>query len=231
MASKEPSGQEVQANRRRGAIIGAAIATLALATLFIPGLDRIHSAGPANTGHDTLACLDCHLPAKGTFRQKIQARVHYWLGQRRTDVAVGQMPIDNHACIGCHERKVDNHAVDRFTEPRFDKVRLVLEATNCTGCHLEHNGRRVTVAATTCSLCHAGLLMRSDPLDVPHAKLVSQKQWDTCLGCHDFHGNHVRHVQTKLVDAISIANIEAYLAGGPSPYGTQRRFEARKTRP
>ena len=33
------------------------------------------AAHPANTGHDKLACTDCHKEAPGTLRQQLQAKV------------------------------------------------------------------------------------------------------------------------------------------------------------
>lgn len=66
--------------------------------------------------------------------------------------------------------------------------------------------------------------MKTDPLDVPHRELVAKGQWNTCLGCHDYHGNHKRLTQTKLQDAYAIKAIQDYLAGGPSPYGNDLKF-------
>ena len=47
---------------------------------------------------------------------------------------------------------------------------------------------------------------------------------DTCLGCHDYHGNHKRPTQTKLGDAYATKAILDYLAGGTSPYGNDLKF-------
>jgi hypothetical protein len=69
--------------------------------------------------------------------------------------------------------------------------------------------------------------LKRDPLDVSHRQLSAFGQWGTCLGCHDFHGNHRRITQTRVADAYSAAAITTYLAGGPSPYGYEIKFKAR----
>ena len=49
----------------------------------------------------------------------------------------------------------------------------------------------------------------------PHAR--RGQRWDTCLGCHDFHGNHgLSHRPARRRDRP--AAIQTYLDGGPSPY-------------
>lgn len=217
--------------RRIGFRLGLLIAVLALAVYFLPGMERWHSKGPANTGHEALGCVDCHLPALGTMRQQLQAKVQFWLGNRQSDVAVGHKPVGNKDCLACHARAADAHPVDRFAEPRFAAARQALGAATCAGCHLEHTGRRVTMAAAGCIHCHDDLVLKNDPVDTSHADLVKTGRWETCLGCHDFHGNFKRQEQTKLKDAYSPAVIETYLAGGASPYGNDRRFQARKQRP
>jgi hypothetical protein len=93
----------------------------------------------------------------------------------------------------------------------------------CQSCHGEHTGKKVIVETTYCVTCHSELKMESDPLDVPHSKLVQQKRWDTCLGCHDFHGNHQRVTQQKLSQALPPARIRQYFEGAQSPYGSKLR--------
>lgn len=70
--------------------------------------------------------------------------------------------------------------------------------------------------------------MKNDPLDIPHERLVQDARWDTCLGCHDFHGNHVRDAQEKLDQRFDVTRIRAYLNDAPSPYGDKKREEAKK---
>ena len=217
--------------RRIGFVVGGVLAVMALVLLVLPSADAWRSKGPANTGHSSLACEACHVSAPGTMRQQIQGKVHYWLNLRETDTAFGHHPVDNRDCIACHARAADDHPVDRFAEERFAPARRALAAHTCAGCHTEHTGRRVTMPATGCQHCHDKLALKNDPIDVPHAKLVADKNWQSCMGCHDFHGNVVRETPKRLKDARPPEAVEAYLAGGPSIYGTQRRFKARTQRP
>lgn len=88
---------------------------------------------------------------------------------------------------------------------------------------------RATVASPDyCQHCHEETQMKKDPLDISHETLVSTERWDTCLGCHDFHGNHVMEVPLRVHDATSPDLIQAYLRGGDSPYPAEKRYEARK---
>lgn len=217
--------------RRVGFLIGGVPAVIALLLFMLPGSDAWRSKGPANTGHSSVACEACHVSAPGSLRQQIQAKVHFRVGLRESDVAFGHKAVDNSDCLACHARAGDDHPVDRFAEERFAPARRALAAHTCSGCHTEHTGRRVTMPATGCQHCHDNLALKKDPLDVPHAKLVADKNWQSCLGCHDFHGNVVRETPKRLKDAISPQAVEAYLAGGAPIYGNQRRFEARTQRP
>ena len=81
--------------------------------------------------------------------------------------------------------------------------------------------------ATSCETCHQDLALKNDPLDVSHRDLIAKGQWTTCLGCHDYHGNHKRVPQHKLADAHTVKALQDYLAGGPSPYGNDLKFPAR----
>ena len=222
----------IRTNRFRGLLWGAPVALAALVTLFVPGLAWMHAPGRANIGHEALACVDCHQPAEGTLRQQLQAKVRYLIGIRHSDVAIGHEPVGVTDCVSCHERKSDAHPIDRFSEPRFEKILPELQVNQCFGCHREHTGRRVTMGATECRLCHEELSLKNDPLDVPHVSLVKDSNWSSCMGCHDFHGNHVRQTQRRLANAILIKSIDDYLVGiGKSPYGNERRFRASKERP
>lgn len=217
--------------RRVGLALGGVLAVLALIMFAMPGNEWWRSKGPANTGHESVACDGCHMSAPGTLRQQVQAKVHFWVGLRETGTAFGHKPVDNRDCLACHARASDNHPVDRFTEERFAPARRALAAHSCSGCHTEHAGRRVTMPTTGCQHCHDELALKNDPLDVPHSRLVADKNWQSCLGCHDFHGNFVRQTQKRLTDAYSTEAVEDYLAGGPSIYGSQRRYQARTQRP
>ena len=91
---------------------------------------------------------------------------------------------------------------------------------------LNRDSRRPAInwAPTSCATCHQDLALNNDPLDVSHRELIAKAKWTTCLGCHDFHGNHKRLTQHKLEDAYAAKAIVDYLAGGPSPYGQDLKF-------
>ena len=208
---------------------GALAGLLALVVLLMPGAEQFHALGPMNTGHEDLHCPSCHKDAPGTYRQQIQAALRHLAGGHAAPGDFGQEDVGNEACIACHERPDDRHPVYRFLEPRFAKVRETLGPQHCVSCHLEHNSRRVTLAdAGYCVGCHEDTKLRRDPVDVPHERLIALKRWDTCLGCHDFHGNHVMTTATAIDSAIPPARIRAYFDGGPSPFGDVRRHQARK---
>jgi hypothetical protein len=120
--------------------------------------------------------------------------------------------------------------VFRFNEPRFKQARQELGPHECQNCHGEHTGTKINVRANYCSSCHSELKLEKDPIDVPHSQLVADKRFDTCLGCHDFHGNHERSTQVKLSQAIPPQRIESYFAGAASPYGNALRAPPLKER-
>lgn len=210
--------------KRAGYVLGAAVAAAALAAAVMPQLARFHAKGPANTGHAALACTDCHREAPGTTRQQLQAKVQFWLGGRERDAAFGHERVGNEQCATCHAREQDSHPVHRFLEPRFAEARAKLGAESCASCHREHTGVRVTMPATACASCHQDLDLKREPLDIPHRQLVARQEWQTCLGCHDFHGNHKRVTQTRVDDAYPPSTVRDYLAGGPSPFGRDVKY-------
>ena len=206
--------------RRIGIAMGTALGAAAIAILCAPGCEHLHAPGPMNTGHGGVACTSCHREAPGTVRQQLQATVRGWIGARHGGVDVGFSAVSNRECIACHDRPEDRHPAFRFLEPRFEAARAALHPERCVSCHAEHGGLRVTTAETTyCRHCHGELVVDRDPLDVPHAQLVAERRWDTCLGCHDYHGNHAGKPPHRLGEAIPVATIRAYFAGGASPYG------------
>ena len=219
------------ANSRRRVYMFALLAPiLALGLLATPSRQRMRAAGPANTGHETLDCAQCHTPADGTVRQQLQANARYQLGLRGTPANFIHEPVDNVDCLACHQNRDDRHPVYRFEEPRFAEVREVLAPQNCVSCHAEHSGRRVTVEATVCSQCHQETTIREDPILPTHDGLIALRQWTTCLQCHDFHGNHVRETPNKLVQALRAEHVDDYLAGGRQIYGSEVRYPAKTER-
>ena len=181
--------------------------------------------GPANTGHEELACSECHREAPGTARQQIQANARFWLGHRSEPAAFGFVQVDNEACSSCHENPDDPHPVFRFLEPRFAELRAELGPDRCTSCHREHAGLRSQAPPDLCRHCHEELAFDGDPLDVSHEQLAGEGRWGSCLGCHDFHGNHDFDAPHRLSEALDSSTIDAYLRGAPSPYG-ERVHEA-----
>ena len=201
------------------------------AILFWPGTEPFHRRGPMIPGHETLSCQSCHLPAPGTMRQQIQANLRYWAGLRTTAAPFQHLPVTNETCLACHLRPRDNHPVYRFTEPRFAAARVALQPQFCTSCHGEHQGARVTSNSTFCVNCHAELTLKTDPLvDTSHAALIAAEDWDSCLTCHDFHGNHVMPQKVRRVEQIPLTAVLAYFQKAPSPYGEQRFYQAKKER-
>jgi formate-dependent nitrite reductase cytochrome c552 subunit len=213
--------------KRAAYVLGAAVVAAALAAALMPQLARFHAKGPANTGHAALACTDCHREAPGTTRQQLQAKVQFWLGMRDIDVAFGHERVGNEQCATCHAREQDSHPVHRFLEPRFAEARTKLGVDACVSCHREHTGVRVTMPATACATCHQDLDLKREPLDVSHRELVVRQEWQTCLGCHDFHGNHKRVTQTRVDDAYPPSVVRDYLDGGPSPFGRDMKYPAK----
>lgn len=210
-------------------LAGACLGLAVLAYSVLPAGEKLHAKGPMNTGHEKLACTGCHNHAPGSFRQQIQANLRYALGLRGTSAPFGRLPVGNQHCLACHERPNDRHPVYRFLEPRFAKVREELHPHACAACHAEHQGKRVTLAETGyCVHCHKETRLRKDPLDVSHEKLIALKRWDSCLGCHDFHGNHIMKTGKSVEKTIPVGEIRAYFEGGPSPYGDARFHKAKK---
>lgn len=213
-----------------GYLMGFLLSAGALLFLVSPGQERLMALGPANTGHEELACSDCHEPAPGTARQQIQANVRAALGWREQPVDFQHEDVTSADCLACHERPNDNHPIFRFNEPRFAEARAAIEPNSCISCHLEHKGARVTIEPTYCVNCHEDLTLKNDPIDIPHETLVTLEQWDTCLGCHDFHGNHVMEVPQSLEEALGPQIILDYFAGADSPYSSEKLHQAKEQR-
>lgn len=213
---------------RPGALSAAAVAVLAL----LPAVERALAVGPANTGHDDLACVECHDEARGTMRQQIQANTRHLVGTRETPADFIHAPVDNSVCNDCHRREgEDRHPSFRFKEKRFDEAREAIAPQLCVSCHAEHEGGRVTtVEADYCTHCHQEFEIAEDIITPLHQDLADGERFETCLQCHDFHGNHVMEEPMDLDAAWSIEEVEAYLDGGDDPYGETMRFDNVKTR-
>ncbi len=211
-----------------GFFIGGYI-TVVMSIVGFSGLfESFVQKGPMNTGHETLECKECHLTAPGTFRQQVQASLKYALNVRETKPYLGHLPVKNQVCLDCHDRPEDRHPVFRFIEPRFAKAREKIQPHSCLSCHMEHMGRRVTIEPDYCMHCHAKLSLKKDPLDIAHHTLIEEKKWNTCLRCHDFHGNHIFDTATHTSKMIAEFKVMDYFQGAPSPYSSEKRYEAKK---
>lgn len=204
------------------------VAVLGVFALVTDRADQWLAHGPIQTGHETISCAGCHLPGEGTTRQQIQAKLHYVFGLREDNVEFGRMAVTSDACLDCHARPNERHPIYRFREPRFIEALQSVQADTCLGCHSEHHDRRVDVGLEICIACHDDLSLKNDPLDVAHADLVAREEWDSCMGCHDFHGNHGFKPPASLASRIPGPVIEAYFTTGASPYGTRKTFEAKE---
>ncbi|MGQ0792709.1 MAG: cytochrome c3 family protein [Deltaproteobacteria bacterium] len=199
-------------------IIGGAAGVILIFLLLLPDFEGYRARGPMNSGHEDFRCESCHREALGTFRQRAQANVKYLLGMRKTSPALGHERVDNAICLSCHERPNDRHPVFRFFEPRFAEARERINPQFCVSCHTEHTGARVTIETDYCQTCHEETKLKNDPITISHEDLIKSKRWTTCLGCHDFHGNHVMEIETDVSRAFPPERISDYFGGGASPY-------------
>lgn len=203
---------------------------VAVVGAFALGSERVDqwlAHGPIQAGHADVRCDGCHLPGRGTTRQQIQAKLWHAVGLREDDVDFGRIEVTSDACLDCHARPNERHPIYRFREPRFIDALQVVEADNCLGCHSEHHDTRVDVGQEICRACHDDLKVKNDPLDVAHVELIAREDWASCMGCHDFHGNHGFKPPASLASRIPTPVIDAYFANGASPYGTEKLFEAK----
>ncbi len=227
MRSRARRKPDYRRRHRYGAVAGCAFAIAGLSALATPVARHLKAVGPMNVGHETLACTDCHRRAPGSLRQQLQANLRFAMGQRTVPASMGRLPIGNGACLSCHDRPEDRHPVFRFMEPRFADARRARSPHLCNGCHLEHQGVRVTATSDFCEACHLELDIPGDRLDVTHATLVDRGQWSSCLGCHDYHGSHQIEASTSFEAAITNGQIVEYLNGGASPYPGRRSSDVR----
>lgn len=210
---------------RRRAYGFACIALLGLASVLLwPSAAWLQAAGMPTPGHANLECAACHQPAAGTLRQQVQASVRYFLGLRVEPAAIGNAPVQDSACRECHQRTADRHSLAVLSETRFVEVQAAHGVHHCTGCHQEHHGQRVTASAEICSNCHADISIKGDTAVPDHATLLAQEAWDTCMRCHDYHGNHdlsrgESKYPTRFADGFTLEAVREYLGSGDPVYG------------
>jgi hypothetical protein len=201
---------------------GLIIAAIAAGLLLLPGRESWHAAGPPNIGHSNVDCSECHSPAPGNFVDQTLKNLLYTVGLSDSSAYFVYAPAGKEQCLACHENPDDRHPVADFLEPEFAEARLAMAVQTCISCHQEHLGVRVSVTPRVCQHCHEETALDDDPVDVAHTTLISDQRWGTCLGCHDFHGNHDRTVPTMMADILTEEQIKQYLDGGESPYGYRR---------
>ena len=196
-----------------------------------PGLG-LRAKGPMNTSHERLQCESCHKEAPGTLRQQLGHNSQAFLGLHDiSPVAVGYKEVDNKVCMECHDRPDDLHPVSRFMEPQFAEQRATLKAHECNGCHGEHQGKRVAnVGIAMCKSCHSDMEVAYDQVQPTHAQLLEDDAWETCMSCHDFHGNHLTEIPTRLEKGIPTEALLDYLDGGPDPYSVAKKHTAKEAR-
>lgn len=181
--------------------------------------------GPLISGHSDVDCQSCHINAPGTIRQQIQAQLKYVLGRRAEPVDFGYMSVGSIQCLSCHTSPNDRHPIYRFREPRFASATKVVDATSCLGCHSEHKSSFLSSSTTFCSACHESLEIAADDIEITHKNLIENARWDSCIGCHGYHGNHVYAAPKVMADAIPTHEIQKYLQGDMQPFSVRKKFE------
>lgn len=204
------------------AYVAGALLSLSPLLLLSSVLEPARPHGHPNIGHEDLKCAACHVEAAGSLRQVLQAKVKHAMGLRRTGAVLGTQPVSSATCLQCHANPDDRHPPNRFFEPRFDQARAALAPQLCVSCHREHSAARVTVAPPTyCVNCHQDVKVKDDKISPTHELLIAQKRWETCLQCHDYHGNHKWNAPLRVQDGVTLQALEHYLKDGPSPYGPE----------
>jgi len=213
---------KLNTRRKWGYLVALLVVVVVISSLVLPQFERLHAHGPSNIGHEKLKCKACHKQQSGTLRQRIQQNVQYLFGFQNNAVAFGLKPVANNNCIYCHERPNDRHPVYRFFEPKYIKIQKTIQPQFCISCHLEHTGKRVTSEMVFCKNCHEQLKIKNDPINRSHQKIVEDELWQSCLGCHDYHGNHKMKVNTKFEQRITRNNILHYFKSDSSPYSKNK---------
>jgi len=199
-------------------LLGIIFSLVVLLFFFLPSSQIYLKNGPMLPGHEKLKCFSCHKDEQGSFRQQLQANIQYLLNKRKDVFAVGLRTVENNECIKCHDRPNDRHPVYRFREPKYLKAREKIKADTCVACHSEHNSKRITVQMSFCVHCHDELNLKNDPIDLSHKQLIQEKNWDSCLTCHDYHGNHDMKVVVEIKSGIVLPELKKYFNRGPNPY-------------
>jgi hypothetical protein len=213
-----------------GFSIGITTAIVAVFLLLIPSNDQYHAPGPFNVGHEKLKCASCHKQSEGTTRQQLQAKIRYFLKLRKSNIEFGMKSVENDVCLECHARPNERHPAYRFNEPRFAKQFKEFGPHRCASCHQEHQGVRIALDSTSfCKACHRDTRLENDPLTVTHSQLVAKNNWASCMGCHDYHGNHEMKTNLLARNIINTGKIKKYFEGRlKSPYSEKKKYSAQR---
>lgn len=191
--------------------------------------DEFIAAGPLNTGHEEISCVECHKDEEGTIREQLQGQIDSYLHAGSESPFFVKRPLQSGDCISCHDKGADRHPIHRFNEPKFSQAKQSIHPEKCTSCHLEHNGKRITIDNRAfCIHCHDNLKLKKDPIKPSHSLLIENSNWESCLQCHDYHGNHIRETPTNYKDTISQEDIKIYFEGGKDPYSKEKYFKTAK---
>jgi hypothetical protein len=218
----DPNRREKLIPEQQTYVVGLIVAVMGIVTLLLPGNESWHAAGPLNIGHGNVDCNECHTPAPGSFVGQAFNNMLDAVGLNESETYFIYEPAGNEQCLACHENPEDRHPVAKFMKPKFARARQTAGVQFCVSCHREHLGVRASVALRVCQNCHVDTVVEDDPLDIPHKTLIDDERWETCLGCHDFHGNHERKVPEIMSQMLTEEQIQRYLDGGKSPYGYRR---------
>ncbi len=214
--------------------LGVFLTLTLLAVFQSPGQEQFLSPGGDHEMHEEMACDQCHQPAAGSVRQQVQANVHHWLGFRNEGASFVTDPVESDDCLACHKMPKNLHPQHRFVHSEYFDLRETLGLHQCMGCHDHHSAVNVVHSMEFCMNCHQVWGDKKDTIEPRHQTLIAEERWDTCLQCHDFHGNHDYEWPTVLTNGYSIDQVQSYLDGkAPAPYGKilNPYLEERETSP
>jgi len=211
--------------------VAAMIAALLVVGVNFSNNGELKMIGSYNIGHEDLKCEDCHRESDGNMRQQIQHNTKTFLGLHGSKkyVDIKYKAVTNEVCESCHNRPNDLHPISRFKEIRFSKERQTMGVHECKSCHGEHTGKRVAhIKNDFCKSCHSNTIVKNDPIPVTHKYLFENKKWNTCMQCHDFHGNHKYVIPQKMRDTFSKEKVNDYLNGKTQLYSKKKFYNSTK---
>ncbi len=200
--------------------IGALLSLTLLAAFNTPQQEQFLSPGGDREMHEGMRCDQCHESAPGTIRQQVQANLQHWLGFRNNGASFITEAVDSVDCQDCHEMPNNRHPYHRFAHSEYFDLRAILGQHECSGCHDHHSSANIVPSMDFCMHCHRVWGDKKDTITPRHTTLIAEERWETCLQCHDFHGNHDYSAPLLLTEALSVEQIQDYLDGNaPAPYG------------